>query len=189
MNRVKSYFTLVELLVVIGIIIILAGILLPVTQAALKKADNTKALAQIKALESAIVQFKNDMGYYPDASSYDGLIKTLQNETVKNKRNTRYLDILEGTPDVYTDPWGNDFVVLLDDGITDADGYNGEMIITIPGVKKKDGTTTIAVYYYSIIIYSKGSDGADGTEGENADNIYSFPTSYNKKTGLHTITK
>jgi len=225
MNRIKSYFTLVELLVVIGIIIILAGILLPVTQSALKKADNTKALSQIKALESAIVQYKNDMGYYPrtpdkdpDTSSnnyqteYVDFIKDFQNyvgdddKNKHNSRDTKYLDIQSNILGEFKDPWDNDFIVVLDNGDdvydSEDEGYDGVIDkLYIEGVYDKNDDK-VDDYYYSIIIFSLGADGKGGigtsssvgaTEEKrlenNADNIYSFPNSYNKKDKKHTITK
>ena len=58
----KSHFTLVELLVVIGIIAVLAGILLPAVSGSLQKADQTKAKAQITTLVKAIKQFEAKYG-------------------------------------------------------------------------------------------------------------------------------
>ncbi|MDX9702113.1 MAG: type II secretion system protein GspG [Candidatus Auribacterota bacterium] len=60
-------FTLIELMVSVAIMVVLAGIALPTMMFHYKKAKVTKATAQISRLESAIDQFKNDMGYYPPA--------------------------------------------------------------------------------------------------------------------------
>src|SRR6266540_4320084 len=53
-------FTLVELLVVIGIIALLVGILLPVLGKAKEKANATKCAANMKTLMTACILFAND---------------------------------------------------------------------------------------------------------------------------------
>jgi prepilin-type N-terminal cleavage/methylation domain-containing protein len=60
-------FTLVELLVVIGIIVVLIGILLPVVTAVQKSARAADSLAAISNLAKSIERYRQDFGAYPGA--------------------------------------------------------------------------------------------------------------------------
>ena len=64
-KRKKSAFTLVELLIVLGIIAILVSLLIPALTMVRKMAKETQQKAQITTIELAIVAFKNDYGDYP----------------------------------------------------------------------------------------------------------------------------
>ena len=74
MERKKTGFTMVELLVVLGIIALLVGLLLPALNSVKNVAKQTKQKAQFTAIELALIAFKNDYGDYPpsDRSSHVG---------------------------------------------------------------------------------------------------------------------
>jgi prepilin-type N-terminal cleavage/methylation domain-containing protein len=63
--RRSAAFTLVELLVVISIIAILAGLLLPTLAAVKRKAQVNSARMDIKNLELAISQYESDYSRLP----------------------------------------------------------------------------------------------------------------------------
>lgn len=61
----RKAFTLIELLIVIAIIAILAGIVIASTTGATKKARDSRRVADIQMLQTAIVQYEADNGRYP----------------------------------------------------------------------------------------------------------------------------
>lgn len=61
----RQFFTLVELLLVIAIIAILAGIAIPVVGGMNKKGKETKARSEINAIKLAFQQFETDYGAFP----------------------------------------------------------------------------------------------------------------------------
>lgn len=65
MNRRRKGFTLVELLVVVSIIALLAGILLPALNKARLQARAATVAGQIKAMDTALETFRNDFSMYP----------------------------------------------------------------------------------------------------------------------------
>lgn len=68
MKTEKHIFTLVELLAVIAMIAVLAGIAVGVTSLVLNKAATAKTEATIKALEIALNMYNEKFGHYLDVS-------------------------------------------------------------------------------------------------------------------------
>jgi type II secretory pathway pseudopilin PulG len=70
----KHHFTLVELLIVIAIIVILAGMLVTAVTRAMGKAEQAKCRATISALFNAIKQYESTYGVMPWQKSWDTTI-------------------------------------------------------------------------------------------------------------------
>ena|SRR5688572_5186722 len=73
MRKQKSGFTLVELLVVIGIIAILIAILLPALQRARESARQVQCLSNLKQVATAMFMYTNDnKGWFPNIAVFGG---------------------------------------------------------------------------------------------------------------------
>ena len=64
-------FTLIELIVVVGIIIVLAGLVLSTVGYARKKSARARAETEIAAMSAACENYKADNGIYPRSSTTD----------------------------------------------------------------------------------------------------------------------
>jgi type II secretory pathway pseudopilin PulG len=69
----RSGLTIVEMLVVVGIISLLVGMLLPAVNKVRKMARETKQKVQLGAIEIGLATFKNDYGDYPPSDQYTRL--------------------------------------------------------------------------------------------------------------------
>jgi prepilin-type N-terminal cleavage/methylation domain-containing protein len=73
-RRSSAGFTIVELLVVMAIILVLAGLILATSSYVQKKGARSRAEAEIAAISAALENYKADNGIYPsDANTTDKL--------------------------------------------------------------------------------------------------------------------
>jgi len=98
-------FTLLELLVVMVIIGLLAGLVAPRYFAQVGKSQTKAARAQIVALEQALEQYRIDVGHFPSAA--DGLSALTVAPAGELSWAGPYLK--KAVP---KDPWGNAFIYL-----------------------------------------------------------------------------
>ena len=103
-------FTLIELMIVIVILGILAGLLVPRIMGRPDEARQLKAKILIEGMETALKLYKLDSGSYPNTSQgLQALIEQPEIEPLPKKwRKGGYLE--KGR--LPKDPWGNDFVYL-----------------------------------------------------------------------------
>jgi general secretion pathway protein G len=103
-------FTLIELMVVIVILGILAGLIVPRIMTRPDEAKQMKAKIQIESIETALKLYKLDNGVYPTTEQgLQALVEQPASGTLPQKwKKGGYLE--KGR--VPKDPWGNEFVYL-----------------------------------------------------------------------------
>jgi general secretion pathway protein G len=161
-------FTLAELLVVITIIVILAGIVIGSMQYAKTKQKNSQAKIQINLLESAIERYHADNGDYPGDENAGGPSGENQTNTLfralyydgfqANDKELIYLSDLDPDNDVQkwlngtgssvtiVDPWGEEYLYRRGSGANNPD----------------------------FDLWSTGPDGPEGSQGNDKDDISNF---------------
>lgn len=104
----KRGFTLIEIMVVVVILGILAGIVVPRLLDRPEEARRTKAAVQIKSLEEALGLFKLDNGFYP--TTEQGL-QALVNKPTSGRNPAKYRagGYIKKVP---KDPWENAYLYL-----------------------------------------------------------------------------
>jgi general secretion pathway protein G len=142
----KGGFTLVELLAVITIIGVLAGLIIGASKYAVTKSKRSSAAARIAAMESALEDFKADNGFYPkQAVSGPGdtlnLYQSLNGLTSASSKKYFNFTGKEITNTAVIDPFGNEYQYV------------------------SPGKTNITTYD----LWSKGPDGIDGTPDDIAN--------------------
>ena len=175
----KRYFTLIELLAVMGVIIILAGITVGGIMFATGKADNAKTIARMTEFEAALEEYKNDYGVYPiyptaDKASgqrnYAGCKLDLSNSAwdkfmnrTKNKKDRPYINADDAE---YMDGFDNAFFYSYPNNIKGrnstkyvmwsmgSDGYHGNK----SGIEDKDATSDTNVLEARTDAGAEGSD-------------------------------
>jgi prepilin-type N-terminal cleavage/methylation domain-containing protein len=71
----RRAFTLIELLVVVGIVVLLAGLLLPMLYKSYRAASKTRIAADLNTIATALDAYKSDFGDYPrPAASGTGFV-------------------------------------------------------------------------------------------------------------------
>jgi len=121
-------FTLIELMVVIVILGILAGLIVPRIMGRPEEARRMKAKIQIESIETALKLYKLDNGRYPSTEQgLEALVMPPQvGELPPSWREGGYLE--KGK--VPKDPWGNEYVYLSPEAHGDFDllsyGADGE---------------------------------------------------------------
>lgn len=107
-RRGREGFTLIELMVVIVILGVLAGLIVPQFMDEPQKARVVKAKLQMESISTALKKFYIDNGFYPATEQgLEALVrKPSVGRTPKNYSPSGYL------PKVPKDPWGTDYIYI-----------------------------------------------------------------------------
>ncbi len=175
-------FTLIEMLVVITIIAVLAGIAFPVANGVMRRARNVKVQTVVKDLQVAVNGYHTEYsGRFPvpaDSGS-DTTVNTEDSEFLgallgeednpMNAREVAFIELplakngvggLSGTEGSYSlvDEWGNPYVVIMD-----TDGNNRLENPDTGNQDSKVSSGASARLPASVIVYSFGTDGEEQT--------------------------
>jgi len=137
----QTGFTLVELLVVIGIIGLLVGLISVAAPRAIESGMKAKTKGELTAIVAAVKAYKQEYGRWP-GSTMDDIDKQFQdansisllaalsgtnNALVENPKSVRFLEgaSIDGT---MQDPWGTQYFVILDSDESNSILYQGKTI-------------------------------------------------------------
>ena len=104
-RRSHGGFTLVELLIVIMIIAILAGMMLLATGSATDSAEATKIINDLRSLKSASLMYYSDNNIWPAAGSYATGSTPFDEYMDRAIDTTRYTAILVSPEDANSKQW------------------------------------------------------------------------------------
>ena len=196
-NKGHDAFTLLELLIVIAIVAILAGLLFPAVQSVLERAKKVQAKNDLTQIVTAVNAFYTEYGRYPTnamsdpAAAYGPGNQTTNNSLLNELRaqgsysiNTRQIVFISpanvkddnnprsginGTNGGYYDPWGSEYSIALD-----AD-YDNQIAPNPYGSNNGAGPSPIR---QGVIAWSLGKDKKLGNNGDgkftNSDDVISW---------------
>jgi general secretion pathway protein G len=141
--RNKKGFTLIEVIVVAGIIAVLAGILVPLIFKEIDESKNTAAKADVRSISSALIILKKDTGQWPISGTCSNTVTLLTGAGTVPTLAGNWVDTQVDSLDAYlsiddngcwpnkwkgpymavvnTDPWGNAYVINADAFVSVAD--------------------------------------------------------------------
>lgn len=138
MKRRRGHFTLLEVLLAIGVVVILAGITMGGLRYASSRSDEARTRAVMKEFEMALQKYKSDHGIFPVWKDADDVKEgiDLDNDKWKKFRRGGYLQ-------------GSATGILRD-------GYDEPLFYRFPGTKNKG----------SYDLWSKGPDKKHGSSDD-----------------------
>ena len=157
-RSVQAGFTLVELLVVVGIIGLLVGLISVGVPKAMEAGKKAKVKGELTAIVAAVKAYKQEYGKWPgstftsDTTYQDGqsmqLLAALSgtnSSAVENPKSVRFLEgaLSDGT---MLDPWRTQYLVLIDSDDSNSLDYQSKtasisvLAVSFGKDKKQDAT-------------------------------------------------
>ena len=160
-------FTLMELMVVIAIIVLLAGIMVPNLANRIERAKITKAEADIAGIEGAIAMYETDTGRYPESTGYPpwNSIQILAWRLTARDPNGNPEPLISNDPNwhgpyikgIESDPWTIEYVYVKNTG-----GAGTPPPWWTTAFNNGEGGCVAPPYNLSYYIYSLGKNRATG---------------------------
>ena len=141
-SKTSAAFTLVELLVVISIIAILAGLSFPAVNGAMDSAKKTQAKSNAVQIAAAVSAYEVEYGKLPTLTGTTVDKTFVDILTTNNSRGIVFLEAQAwkkgkgGTNSVgYCDPWSSNtpYSIALDAGSADATNYDNNIKVSTNG--------------------------------------------------------
>jgi general secretion pathway protein G len=108
MTRNNRGFTLIEVIVVAGIIAILAGILVPMIFSQIEEAKVSRAKADVKSIATALLAYRKDVGRWPssDPTTNDPTpyYDTLWSDGIKGALDNTFVNVAQGNLSFHLGP-------------------------------------------------------------------------------------
>jgi len=140
-------FSMVELLIVMAIIVVLAGILMTGAIYARRNARNKRITSQVKMIRLALTEYQSEYGIYPQ-QAVAGPLKRSVIESLVDQTGRRYLDLEE---EAFSESSGKANMI---------DAFNNPFYYQCPGTMNKK----------TFDLWSMGPDGKHGMGGASPAN-------------------
>ena len=127
-----SAFTVVELLIVMAIILVLAGLILATSSYVQKKGARSRAEAEIAAMSAALENYKADNGIYPREARTDALISRAPDPTTYAPASLYLYDQLAGASNGSRTPTAKSYFTFKPNQLSPSDQSQNVISIRDP---------------------------------------------------------
>ncbi|MFL6538838.1 MAG: type II secretion system protein, partial [Chthoniobacterales bacterium] len=131
-ERRQRAFTIIELLVVMAVIIVLAGLILGTSSYVQKKGARSRAEAEIAAMSAALESYKADNGVYPNDATTNALDPTGTDPTQYQSAALSLYKAITGDTNANRQPTGKGYFNFKPNQLYPTDGTSAVQFIRDP---------------------------------------------------------